>query len=291
MEISYFPGCTLKTKALNFEKTALALLELLDVKPVELKQWYCCGVSFSLSEDNLMLQLAPIRTLIKTKEAGSDRLLTLCSMCYNTLKRAQIFLKEDPERVKKVNDFMYRETTEYYGDEVEVVHILKLMEEVGAEKIKQNIKKKVNLKVAPYYGCLLLRPKEVAIDNSEQPQIMEQLLEVAGCEVVDFPFKTECCCSYQIVDKRGLVKKRTEKIINSAVKNGAEVIVLSCPLCGYNLDAVQKEIKEENPEFKTIPVLYFTQLLSLMAGLSPELNDFSLHYIDPKPILEREGLL
>lgn len=292
MDISYFPGCTLKTYGKNFETTALAVLEKFNINVIELSDWFCCGAVFSLASDNLMYQLAPIRTLIKAKETGNKRLLTLCSMCYNTLRRASLLVREDEEKRKKINDFMYKEKTEFNGDEVEVVHLLKILEEIGVDEIKKKAVKQIdNLKIAPYYGCMLLRPREIAIDSSEEPTIMEKIFESIGCESVYFPFKTECCASYQIVNQRDVVKNRTRKIVNSALKNGAELILLSCPLCGFNLDAVQGDIKNEDKEFETIPVLYFTQLLALIFGIDSNINDFSLHYIDPRPILERKGLL
>ncbi|MHC4738861.1 MAG: CoB--CoM heterodisulfide reductase iron-sulfur subunit B family protein [Planctomycetota bacterium] len=292
MELSYYPGCTLKSTAINYERTALALLSLFDIKTVELSDWVCCGSVFSLVSDNLMYQLAPVRVLIRAKETGNKRLLTLCDMCYNTLKRASLFVENDEEKRNKINEFMTYEQTEYHGGEVEVIHMLSLLDEMDPKEIKKQVKKKItNLKVACYYACQLLRPKEIAIDSSEEPTIMERLFEAAGCETVYFPFKTECCGSYQIVNQKEIVMDRTKKIVTSAIKNGAEIMVLSCPLCNYNIDAVQKDLKEQQGDFETIPVLYFSQLLALILGIDPSLNDFSLHHIDPRGILEEKELL
>ena len=142
MEISYYPGCTIKTNAINFEITALEVLNRLGVSAVELENWYCCGVMYSMASDNLMHQLAPVRTLIKAKESGKQSLLTLCSMCYNTLKRAESFIINDKEKRDKINEFMDREETSFSGDEVEVVHILKLLEEIGENRISKEVKEK-----------------------------------------------------------------------------------------------------------------------------------------------------
>jgi len=292
MDIAYYPGCTLKTKGINFEKTALAFLELFDVNAVELEDWYCCGVMYSQTTDNLMHQLAPIRTLIKAKESGSKELLTLCSMCYNTLKRSQLFIQSDEEKREKINNFMDREI-DFNGDEVEIVHILNLLEQIGVDKLRAKIEKDVSdIKFAPYYGCVLTKPKEISIvPNPEDPEIIEEILEGIGFESVYYPFKNECCGSFQVVNQRDIVKERTRKIVSTAINNEADFIVLTCPLCFYNLDAVQKDIKKEDEHFKTIPILYITQLLALAYGLDPDLNDFSLHHIDPRPTLERKGLL
>ncbi|RLC52365.1 MAG: heterodisulfide reductase, subunit B [Candidatus Cloacimonadota bacterium] len=292
MKISYYPGCTVKTSAKNLENSALPLLGMFDIQTEELDDWYCCGVTFSQSADNLMYQLAPIRTLVKAKESGNKRLLTLCDMCYNTLKRSSLVVKNDPEKQQTIRDFMYLEKTEFKGDEIEIIHILSLLREIGAEEIKKRISRKVNnLKVAPYYGCMILRPREIAIDSAEDPRLMENILNTLGIETVDYPFRSDCCTSYQIVNEPEIVKAHTKKLVNSIKKRGGDIIVLSCPLCHFNIDEIQKQIAEEDESFETIPVLYFTQLLALLVGIDPNVNDFSLHYIDPRPVLERKGLL
>ncbi len=292
MEISYYPGCTLKANAKNLEKTTLPLLELFDIQAKELDSWYCCGVSFSQASDNLMQQLAPIRTLIRAKQSGNDKLLVLCDMCYNTLKRAANFVLEDEEKRQTIKDFMTLEEMHYDGDEVEVIHLLSLLKGLPDGAISRKIKKSSHgLKIAPYYGCMILRPKEVAVDDSNAPIIMENILSELDVEIIDFPFRNDCCTSYQIVNEREIVKERVRQLVGSAAKRGAEMIVLSCPLCNYNLDAVQKDILKEDHYFNALPVLYLSQLLALMLGIDPEVNDFSLHYIDPQPILKEKGLL
>jgi len=292
-QISYMPGCTLKTSGKNFETSALKLLERLDVRAEELEEWFCCGTTYSLASDNLMMHLAPIRTLVRAKETGQSELLVLCAMCYNTLRRAQLLVQQDSEKRDKINEFMYTEETAFQGDELKVVHLLSfLRDSVGLDKLREAMAlKESGLKVAPYYGCMLLRPREVSIDaSSETPAVMEDVLETAGVNCVYFPFKTECCGSFQTVNEKAVVESRTKAIAGSAVRNGADAIATSCPLCAYNLDAYQAKLAEKDPGFRTIPVLYVTQILALCAGIEDE-NDWSLHAIDPRPMLEAKGLL
>jgi heterodisulfide reductase subunit B len=284
------PGCTLKTNAKNFEVTALEFLDIFGIEAVELEDWFCCGTTFSLASDNLMYQLAPIRTLIKAKESGNRKLLTLCSMCYNTLKRAQILVGEDREKRNKINDFMYKESAEFTGEDVEVVHLLSIIkEDIGFEKVKEKVSGETGIRVAPYYGCLLLRPENIALDSPEDPQIMEELFSTLGCEPVYFPLRTECCGSYQVVDNEEIVREKTHEIVTNAGKNGADVIVTSCPLCSFNLDFTQNEVKKKYSDFKPLPVLYFTQLLLVLMGR--DYGDPALHNVDPAPILKEKALL
>jgi heterodisulfide reductase subunit B len=291
MKIKYYPGCTIKTHGVHFESSAKAVLEKLGVELDEIERWTCCGTVYSLTSDDIMHHLAPIRNLLRVREQGGDRVLTLCSMCYNTLKRADILVQQDTEKRDKVKDFMYKEVIGYEGG-VKVLHLLELFKEIGVEKIREKVMFRLEgLKIAPYYGCMLLRPEEVAIDNIEEPRILENIIETTGAEVVNFPFKNECCGSYQTLRRPDIVLERTRTIINSARNNGADLIVLSCPLCLFNLEGKQSDVAEKFYGFKGLPVIYFTQLLAYSFGLKEDSTRFDLNVIDPSSILQEKGTL
>ncbi len=292
MKLTYYPGCTLKANARNFEDSALYALEQLDIEVEELSRWNCCGTVFSLATDDLIHHMAPIRNLIRVKESGSDRVMTLCAMCYNTLKRANERMKADPESLEKINKVMYKEEIDYEGD-VEILHLLELIrDEIKFENLTNKVVKPLkNLKVACYYGCMLVRPKEIGFDDVENPTVMENLVSALGGDPVDFPYKTECCGAYQTVDKPDIIAERTNQIIGSAVSRGAEVMVVSCPLCAFNLDHRQKQTVQIYQDFKGLPILYFTQLLAIALNCTEDTLRLDLHYFDPKPILQGKGLI
>jgi heterodisulfide reductase subunit B len=292
MKVTYYPGCTLKNAASNFEESALYSLDQLGASVEELDKWYCCGTVFSMATDDLIHHLAPIRNLIRVKEAGSDTVMTMCAMCYNTLKRADQRMKDDPESLEKINNFMTEEEVNYEGD-VKIVHLLELLrDDIQFDAIARKVVKPLNhMKIGSYYGCLLVRPREIGFDDPESPTVLEDLLSALGADPVDFPYKVECCGAYQTVDKPTMVAERTRKILDSARENGAEVVVVSCPLCAFNLDHRQKDAAREYPGFKHIPVLYFTQVLAIALGCPEETLGFDLHYIDPRPLLKEKGLI
>jgi len=292
MKISYYPGCTLKSNAKNFEDSTLCSLKELGLEVEELKRWNCCGTVYSLAADDLIHHLASIRNLIRVKESGSDSVLTLCAMCYNTLKRVNERIKADPESLTKIHKFMDEEKIAYAGD-IRIRHLLELLrDDIKLDTIAQRVRRPLKgLKVASYYGCLLVRPKEIGLDDPENPMILEHLMAALGAQPVDFPYKTECCASYQTVDKPEVVAERTYRILNSAREQGAEVVAVSCPLCAFNLDHRQKETARLYPEFKTMPVLYFTQLLATALGCAEKDLRLDLHYIDPKPLLVEKSLM
>lgn len=291
MDLSYYPGCTLKTKAKGLEDSAIASMAALDVRLVEIERWNCCGTVYSLAEDDLAHHLAPVRNLIRVKEQNGNRVGTLCSFCYHTLKRANLMVRNDAEKRKTLNDFMEEEVD--YNGEVEVVHLLEVLrDEIGWENIAAKVKVPLKgLKVAPYYGCTLLRPQEVAIDQVERPTILHRLVEALGAEAVDFPFATECCGSFQIVGNPDAITQRAREILSSATRRGAEALVLTCPLCHFNLGQRQPELIQQYSDFTGVPLFYFTQLLAIALGIDPEVCHFELDYVSPLSLLKSKNLV
>lgn len=291
MKLAYYPGCTLKTSGLAFEISALAVMKKLGREVEELPRWNCCGTVYSLAGDDLIHQVAPIRNLIRVKEAGFSRVLTLCSFCYHTLRRANGFFKADDQKRLRLSNYLDDEPIRYEGD-VETVHLLSLLkDELGFETIRGRVSRPLTgLRVIPYYGCTLLRPTEVAIDDPERPTIMESLLRALGADVADDPYRTECCGSFQTVSNPEFVLEASKNILGSAARRKGDVIALSCPLCDFNLGRRQFDIAAREPGFKKIPTVYFSQLLALALGLDEKECAWEHNYIDPRPVLAARGL-
>ncbi|GLI33650.1 CoB--CoM heterodisulfide reductase iron-sulfur subunit B family protein [Desulforhabdus amnigena] len=277
MKVSYYPGCTLKTKAKNLEDAAVASMAALGVDFEELTRWNCCGAVHSLADDDLIHQVAPVRDLVRALEQGSDTVVTLCSMCYNTLARANLLMRQDEVKRKTINDFMNEERD--YNGEVEVVHFLNfLRDQVGWDKVRAAVKVPLNgLKVAMYYGCTLVRPRNVAIEPIGDTKIMGEFLEAIGATPIDFADATTCCGSYQILANPDAANDVSGQILNSALNAGAEAVVLSCPLCEFNLSKKQPEVIAKKKLSKEVPVYYFTQLLAMALGLGNEACRFDLN--------------
>ena len=291
MKLLYYPGCTLKTSAKNLEKSAFAIMDALGHEMVEMEDWNCCGVVASLTDDDLMHHLAPLRSLIHVEDAGENRVVTLCDMCCNTLKQTNLRVKEIPDDLETLNLFMDREND--YKGTVEVLHFLEfLRDEIGFDVLKKKVKHPLKgMKIMPYYGCMLLRPREVAIDDAEEPTILGDLLSALGAEVVDNPFKVECCGSYHTVENKELVSKRAHRITSFATERDSDAMVLSCPLCKFNIDARGKEAEKMFKGYKQIPVYYYTQLIAVALGLDPSVCGFEEHNVDPTVLLKKKGVI
>ncbi len=291
MKLSYYPGCTLKTKAKNLEDSALASLKALGVEIEELPRWNCCGAVYSLADDDLIHLIAPVRDLIRVKERGDDTVMTLCSMCYNTLARANLLMKEDEEKRNTINQFMDEEID--YAGEVRVVHLLDfLRDDYGFDKLKEKVKVPLSgLKVAPYYGCTLLRPKEVALDRPDRPSVFHEFLVAIGAEVVDFASSTECCGSYQVLGNPDTAMNLSKDILGDATSNGAEAMALTCPLCDYNLGHKQEQMLAKFEGATEVPIYYFTQLLAIALGIPVKDCQFTLNRDSSLNLLKAKQLI
>ena len=291
MKVCYYPGCTLKTDASSFEESARSVFESLGVELEEPDRWTCCGTVFSLTTNNVMQHLAPVRNLLRARQAGHTRMLTLCSMCFNTLARANQVFREDEAKREKITGIMDREEAVYDG-KTEVVHGLELLvREVGLETIRERAAGRLNgLPVAAYYGCMLLRPDGIGIDAAESPRIFEDLLEALGARAVPFPYFGECCGSYQTVEHPEIVGERTRLIVESAREAGARALVVSCPLCAFNLDQRQETTRRQTPSFEPLPVLYFTELMAPALGLEFKPEWLSGHYAPVEGVLAAAGM-
>jgi len=285
MRTAYYPGCTLKFKARNLESSALASLEALGVAVAEMERWNCCGAVYSLSDDDLIHLLAPVRDLIRVKDMGYNKVMTICSMCYNTLARANKLMKEDDIKRKTINTFM-EEETDYHG-EVEVKHLLPfLKEEVGWDKIRTAVKNPLTgLKLAPYLGCTLTRPREAAIETG----IFREFIEALGAECVDFDAEERCCGSYQTVSHPEAALETSADILLSAKMQGANAMIVSCPLCDYNLGRKQKEALKLRGNDSAMPIFYFTQLLAIALRLDEKVCKFEYNEAEAVKFLRETG--
>ena len=264
----YFPGCSLRTTAKDFDTSAKACAGALGMDLREMKDWLCCGAVFSNTSDNIITNSGPNRILARAQSEGNI-LVTLCAGCHNVLKRTSIQAKRDRAKQDQINEF----NEEAYSGEMDVLHFLEILRDrVGFDKIKENVKVPLQgMPVGAYYGCLLLRPyREMKFDDPHRPTVIEDLLDSIGCTPIDYPARTECCGSYLAIPSPDTIMQLAGSVVQSARSHGARVIAVSCPLCKYNLELSQNRQSSVSQGSDALPVVYFTQLLGLALGLPPE---------------------
>ncbi len=289
MKMPYYPGCTLNTKGKGFDNSVRASTRALGLELVELEEWNCCGATFPLLVDNMLDLAGPAQVLVSARREG-QRLAVACSTCYNVLKRTNKVIREDEDSREKLNFFL---EADYSGD-LQVLDLLQVLrDEVGFDKIKEAVKKPLSgLKVAAYYGCMVLRPPgEVAYDDPENPRALDDLITALGAETVDYSHKGECCGAYLAVKSAEVTAEMSFTILDSAQRSGAELVITNCPLCQFNLDRMQKAMGSRHSGFQSIPILYFTQLMGIALGLDSSDFELERHYVDPRPLLEGANLI
>ncbi len=262
MKVSYFPGCTLKTKARELDKYARKCAEKLGVTLEEIENWQCCGGVFTTSRDEIATKLSSVRALMAARDRNQV-LVSVCSACHNVIKQTNHAMQTDEEFAFKVNNYL---GDEHYNGETTVLHYLELLRDViGFDKIKESVVNPLTgKKIGAYYGCLLLRPNAVMkMDDPENPTIMEDFIRALGAEPVVYPYRNECCGGYIAMENPDSAKKRSSNVTESAKKSGAELILTACPLCKYNLEKNGTEI----------PVVYLTELLAEALGVKEDDNE------------------
>jgi heterodisulfide reductase subunit B2 len=287
MKYSYYPGCSQKGVNRAYEESLLAMFQALGVELQELDDWNCCGATAYMAVDETMACKLTARNLALAEKAGLQQLLAPCSACYLALNKTKHYIAESPAMREVVQQALKRANLSYNGNTA-VRHPLDvLIHDVGLDAIKRMVKKPLKgFKVAPYYGCQIVRPYST-FDDQVNPTTMDQLLQAVGAEVVRYPLKTKCCGGSLTgtLPEAGL--KLSYILLREAAKRGANVIATVCPLCQFNLDGYQHDMTRQFEPVK-MPVVYFTQLLGLAFGLSAKELGLQRCIVSMAPLLAKQ---
>lgn len=268
MKYQYFPGCSLKGTGRAYEESFLAVFKALGIEVNELEDWNCCGATAYMSVEETKSYALAGRNLAIAGRDTSD-VLAPCSACYLVLRKTQQGIEEHPELRRKVTKALKAAKLDY-SDGVKVRHPLDVVvNDVGLDEIKKRVKNPLKgLKLAPYYGCQLVRPF-AEFDDQRNPVTMDRMIETCGADCVDWPLKTHCCGGSLTGTVQDAGLRMAYIILKEAKKRGAQAIVTPCPLCQFNLDGYQGQIASRFERID-MPVLYFTQVLGLAMGLKPK---------------------
>ncbi|MHC1764963.1 MAG: CoB--CoM heterodisulfide reductase iron-sulfur subunit B family protein [Verrucomicrobiia bacterium] len=285
MKYAYFPGCSLKGLGRAYEESLLPVMRSLGVELIELDDWNCCGATAYMSVDERQATVLAARNLALAEKTGSVNLLTPCSACYLVLNKAMHNMAEFPEIRSSVEHALHSAHLSFSG-KTAVRHPLDiLIHDVGLDVIKEKVVRPLKgLKVAPYYGCQVVRPY-ATFDDAWNPTTMDRLLATLGAEVIHFPLKTKCCGGSLTgtVPEAGL--RLTYILLKEAVRRGADVVATICPLCQFNLDAYHDQIVRRWGPAR-IATVYFTQLMGLAFGISTEQLGLKRNFVPMQPWCE-----
>ncbi|MGC8928424.1 MAG: CoB--CoM heterodisulfide reductase iron-sulfur subunit B family protein [Myxococcota bacterium] len=285
MDIGYYPGCSLTGTAKEYDQSIRRVFSELGINLIEIEDWSCCGATSAHATNHILSIALPARNINIAKRQGLGEIFIPCAACYNRFVVAKYEIENNLDIRKKVEEIL----EDKVETDVKIINMIEMFMKIGKDHLMaKRIKELKGLKVAAYYGCLLVRPPDVTqFDDAEMPTSMEEIIRLTGAEPVDWNFKIECCGASHSITNTNVVVTLSKKIIDDAVENGAEAIIVACPMCHSNLDMRQRNISKEFAEHRNVPIFYLSELIGLSMGLGKESLGLNLHFIDTESVLSR----
>jgi heterodisulfide reductase subunit B len=285
---AYFPGCSLEKMGRSYHVSALETTRALGVELQEIEDWNCCGATAYFHVDELLAHTLCARNIALAEQTKLD-LVAPCSGCYKNMYFARAHLKREPDLAQHINVALAEDDLKFTGTS-EVRHLLDvLVRDVGFDEVRARIQRPLSgLRVAPYYGCQILRPRKDH-EDVEQPRFFEDLMSAIGAEPVEYRLKLRCCGGALIITNREAALSMVRNLLENAVRSGAAIIATACPLCQVNLECYQKQVNSEFGTDLNVPVLYFTQLVGLALGIAPERLGIGSELVSVTPALAGVG--
>ena len=287
--VAYYKGCLAGLSARELDVSTRALAPKLGLELVELEAVTCCGAGEIQTADPDYALHLNARILAEAEQAGCDTILTICNVCTLNLRQAAFQLADEQLR-SRLNENLERAGARTYSGGVEVTHLLWLIARgEGLERLQEVAVRKLDgLKVAPFYGCQLLRPSRLmGFEDPDRPRSLETVIEACGGEPVDYPAKTRCCGFPILLAREQTSMAELARPLEQALEAGAEAMVTSCPLCHLSLDAWQKSLERTVGRKLGLPIFHLSQLVALAAGLEASQLQFSRHVVSMGPVLAR----
>lgn len=280
MRYAYYPGCSSKSSSREYDISTKAVAKKLGIELIELKDQNCCGTHV-IEDTNKEAWLAINARNLSLAEKEKADMVAICSSCFLTSKKVNKHLKEDNKAKERVNKILSK-IGKKYGGSIEVKHIIGvLVNEYGHEKLKEKVVKPLKgIKVAPYYGCQIVRPPDIVeFDSPENPVALEKLIKALGGEIAEFSGKVDCCGAPITLIDRDLNFEMTKQRLLEMKEAQADCIVTVCPLCHFTLDSNQPLIEKRYSIKIGLPVLHATQLVGLALGLNSDELGLNLNTI------------
>jgi len=285
---AYFPGCSLEKMARSYHESAMETTRALDVELKEIEDWNCCGATTYFNIDELLAYTLCARNLAIAEQLKLD-VVAPCSGCYKNMYSARKHLTHEPDLAQHINEALAEDDLKFAGTS-EVRHLIDvLVKDVGLEEIKRRVRRPLTgLKVAPYYGCQILRPRKDH-EDVESPRFFEDLMTAIGADPVEYRLKLRCCGGALLITNREAALSLVRDLLDNAVQSGAAIIATACPLCQVNLECYQKQVNTEFGTNLNVPVLYFTQLVGLALGIAPGKLGIGSELVSAMPALASVG--
>lgn len=276
MKIGVYPGCSLEGSSREYAESLHAIAPMLGLELEEIEGWNCCGASSAHSLDHALSLALPARILAQAEAQKMDELMVPCAACFNRLASTRTELVADGAARTIVADMINMS----YTGTTAVRNILEVLTRVLTPEAAKSFPKTFSHKVVCYYGCLLVRPRNVVHhQRMEDPMDMDDLMKRIGATPLDWAMKTECCGASFSITRTDVVGHLGGMILEDAVERGAEAVIVACPMCHSNLDLRRKEIERAMRKKFRIPILYITQAIGIALGIEPKALGLQRHFV------------
>jgi succinate dehydrogenase / fumarate reductase cytochrome b subunit len=287
----FFPGCVAKESCKELFNSTMLLAEKLGIELVELTAASCCGASVLNDTNRDVARVLNARTYAQAEALGLDDVITICSTCTGHMRAANKELLEGQAHMAQANAILGKFGAKYAGS-VTVRHLLWLLiDDIGLDTLKSLVVKPLDgLKVAPFYGCHIIRPESVnGWESSRNPHSLEDIITALGGEAIDYAGKTRCCGFHIQLEKEGVAANMVGQNMRMAKDHGAEAVLTPCPLCHLALDGYQADSAARWGR-TDLPTFHLPQLVGLALGIDPSLLGMNKHIISPGLILQSHDL-
>jgi heterodisulfide reductase subunit B len=212
-------------------------MQALQVQLDELDDWNCCGATEYFSQNELVAASVIARNLAIV-DADHDQLIAPCAACFLNLKKTDKLMADNSRMGAHVNQALAAGGLSYKPGRVRVRHLLDVIyTDVGEAKLRQLVVRPLTgLRVAPYYGCQVVRPLN-GFDDTEYPMKLTRC-SPGWDEVVD-PVKAHCCGGHMTQISEPQAFELIRRLLQSAQDYDADMILCMCPMCQLNLDVYQ----------------------------------------------------
>ncbi len=288
-KLAYYKGCLASLSAKELDISTRALAPKVGYELIELESVTCCGAGdIHEAEPDYYLHLNA-RILSYAESTGCDTLMTVCNVCTLNLRQANYQLQIDEDLRERVNDNLEQVGVPRYSGSVEVKHFLWLIAGESFGELQTVAHKGLKgLKIAPFYGCQILRPsKLMGFEDPDKPSSLERIIEACGGEAIDYPAKIKCCGFPIIQAREETALAELIQPIEQAMEAGADAMVTPCPLCHLSLDAWQSKLKKQTGRDFAMPILHLSQLVGVAAGLTDSELKFRRHVVSVDPVIEK----
>lgn len=288
LKFALYPGCAAKGATPELYQSTMAIIGRLGIDVVELAASSCCGAGVVTEAEPDVALALNARNFAQAERLGLD-VMTICGTCQGVMAAANKRLKNEPGLLDRINRLLEPDGIAYRGT-IQVKHLLWIIvREIGLRQLGvQVVKSLQGLRIAPFYGCYILRPSwDLGFDDPENPTSLEQVIRALGGEAVAYAGRTKCCGFPIILEKEAVALAMSGANMKEAKEQGADCMVTPCPLCHMSLDIYQDRAGQAVNTQLNLPILHLPQLLGLAMGIPAKELGLARHLIPVDSIVRR----